>query len=83
MPVQANSATHKTVATAPANERDDASNPRMADRIHEHAPMNAGSTITSRDSHDVRHMAAARQARSGCPRCRRKRQPEVRSRRAR
>ena len=30
--------------------------------------MNAGSTITSRESHDVRHMAAARQARSGRPR---------------
>src|SRR3954462_14127824 len=30
--------------------------------------MNAGSTITSRDSHDVRHIAAARHARSGRPR---------------
>ncbi len=30
--------------------------------------MNAGSTITSRDSHDVRHFAAARHARSGRPR---------------
>ena len=30
--------------------------------------MNAGSTITSRDSHDVRHFAAERQARSGRPR---------------
>ena len=32
--------------------------------------MNAGSTITSRDSHDVRHISTARQARSGRPRCR-------------
>ena len=32
--------------------------------------MNAGSTITSRDSHEVRHMVAARQARSGRPRWR-------------
>ena len=31
-------------------------------------PMNAGSAITSRDSHDVRHFAAARHARSGRPR---------------
>src|SRR5258706_14431247 len=31
-------------------------------------PMNAGRTITSRDSQDVRHIAAARQARSGRPR---------------
>ena len=30
----------------------------------------AGSTITSRESHEVRHMATARQARSGWPRCR-------------
>ena len=30
--------------------------------------MKAGSTITSRDSHDVRHFAAARHARSGRPR---------------
>ena len=30
--------------------------------------MNAGSTITSRDSHDVRQRAAARHARSGRPR---------------
>ena len=35
--------------------------------------MNAGSTITSRDSHDVRHIAAARQARSGRPRWRNER----------
>ena len=34
------------------------------------AAMNAGSTITSRDSHEVRHIAAARQARAGRPRCR-------------
>ena len=33
-------------------------------------PMNAGSTITSRESHELRHIAAARQARSGRPRCR-------------
>jgi hypothetical protein len=32
--------------------------------------MNAGSTITSRDSHDVRHIVAARHARSGRPRWR-------------
>ena len=31
-------------------------------------PMNAGSTITSRDSHEVRHCAAERHARSGRPR---------------
>ncbi len=31
-------------------------------------PMKAGSTITSRDSHDVRHIAAERHARSGRPR---------------
>jgi hypothetical protein len=30
--------------------------------------MKAGSTITSRDSHEVRHLVAVRQARSGCPR---------------
>ena len=30
--------------------------------------MNAGSTITSRDSHEVRHLVAERQARSGRPR---------------
>jgi hypothetical protein len=30
--------------------------------------MNSGSAITSRDSHEVRHMAALRQARSGWPR---------------
>src|SRR5690348_8173130 len=30
--------------------------------------MSAGSTITSRESHEVRHIAAARQARSGRPR---------------
>jgi hypothetical protein len=30
--------------------------------------MKSGSTITSRDSHDVRHIAAERQARSGWPR---------------
>ena len=30
--------------------------------------MNAGNTITSRDSQDVRHMAAARHPRSGWPR---------------
>ena len=30
--------------------------------------MNAGSAITSRDSHEVRHIAAARHARSGRPR---------------
>jgi hypothetical protein len=29
--------------------------------------MNAGSTITSRDSHEVRHISSARQARSGRP----------------
>ena len=32
--------------------------------------MNAGSTITSRDSHEVRHIAAARHARAGRPRWR-------------
>ena len=32
------------------------------------AAMNAGSTITSRDSHDVRQRAIARQPRSGRPR---------------
>jgi len=32
------------------------------------AAMKAGSTITSRDSHEVRHMAIARHARSGWPR---------------
>jgi hypothetical protein len=31
-------------------------------------PMNAGSTMTSRDSHEVRHCAAERHARSGRPR---------------
>jgi hypothetical protein len=30
--------------------------------------MNAGSTMTSRDSHEVRHIAAERHARSGWPR---------------
>ena len=30
--------------------------------------MASGSAITSRDSQEVRHIAAARQARSGCPR---------------
>ena len=30
--------------------------------------MKAGSTITSRDSHEVRHISTARQARSGRPR---------------
>ena len=35
--------------------------------VGDHAAMNAGSTITSRDSHDVRHIAAERQARSGRP----------------
>ncbi len=30
--------------------------------------MNAGSTMTSRDSHEVRHISAARHARSGRPR---------------
>ena len=30
--------------------------------------MNAGSTITSRDNHEVRHWVAERQARSGRPR---------------
>ncbi len=30
--------------------------------------MNAGSTITSRDSHEVRHFVAERHARSGRPR---------------
>ena len=30
--------------------------------------MNAGSTITSRDSHEVRHFAADRHARAGRPR---------------
>ena len=34
------------------------------------APMNAGSTMTSRESHEVRHISTARQARSGRPRCR-------------
>ena len=32
--------------------------------------MKAGSTMTSRDSHEVRHIIAARHARSGRPRCR-------------
>ncbi len=32
--------------------------------------MNAGSTITSRDIHEVRHISTARQARDFRPRCR-------------
>ena len=30
--------------------------------------MNSGSAMTSRDSHELRHIAALRQARSGWPR---------------
>src|SRR5258707_12962468 len=61
MAVQMNRARQRSAAIAPAMGE-------LETTYKKTNPMNAGRTITSRDSQDVRHIAAARQARSGRPR---------------
>ncbi len=80
MAVQMNNANASTVPSTPSTKLASIATPpgqRAISGVHARpcnrpykatTPMNAGSTITSRDSHDVRHFAAVRHARSGRPR---------------
>ncbi len=64
MPVQTHSAKHSKTPTAPSTPV--CGLPRKCSSDHKATTaMVGGSTITSRDSHEVRHMAMARQARIG------------------
>ncbi len=66
MPVQYHSSAATTIAASGSSGV--STSARHASHHRPTTPMNAGSTMTSRDSHEVRHISAARQARSGRPR---------------
>ena len=67
MPVHTHSTKHSATPSRPSH----CACAQPASCASDHAATTAmvsGSTITSRESHEVRHIATARQARSGWPR---------------
>ena len=72
MAVQYHSSAAPAIATSGNSSDDqlDAAPTRSASHHSATTPMKAGSTTTSRESHEVRHIIAARHARSGRPRWR-------------
>ena len=68
MPVHTNSTSAITAAAKPHAMDTLGRCSQCASAQAKVSPKNKGSAITSRESQDVRHIAADRQARIGCPR---------------